>query len=117
MVGKNYFSVIFYSLVANFLSVYCYSAKLTTSPGFIYFSPNGDGIKDTAEFSIKIETGAISNATIYAEHATIPSYRKVLTEGASYEAQQEILLTWDGRCEDGQVHEGMYNLKITYLLV
>jgi flagellar hook assembly protein FlgD/outer membrane protein OmpA-like peptidoglycan-associated protein len=79
-----------------------------------YFSPNGDGIKDTVTFSLGVPvTTGIDNWSIVITDASGAS-KKTFSGKLSI----PTIVEWDGKDDSGRIlNEGAYNAKLSLLYV
>ncbi len=74
-----------------------------------YFSPNGDGVKDTTDVVFRPDTAtSVKIVVVDAQGQTIRTFK----DGELVDSSGTVV-TWDGRTEDGAVaKDGQYQLQI-----
>ena len=73
-----------------------------------FFSPNGDGIKDTAEVYVRLEHPAAVEARVVSG-----SGERVRTLSAAQGVEPVAVLSWDGKADDGRyAPDGPYQITV-----
>ncbi len=73
-----------------------------------FFSPNGDGIKDTAEVYVRLEHPAAVEARVVSG-----SGERVRTLSAAQGVEPVSVLSWDGKADDGRyAPDGRYQITV-----
>jgi N-acetylmuramoyl-L-alanine amidase len=78
------------------------------SPTALYFSPNGDGVRDAAPVSVRVSEACRVTATVYSaggrRMATLAANRSVAAGSKTF--------TWNGRAAGSRAADGTYYLKV-----
>lgn len=73
-----------------------------------YFSPNGDGIKDTTDFSFRLDAANAVTVAVVDKKG-----ERVRTFSGGLENTQGSVVTWDGKNDDGVVEgDGAYQFQV-----
>jgi hypothetical protein len=106
---------VFLALVAATFGAFFVAQRLKGSPpvvelrGVRWFSPNGDGRKDTSAIRLRIRESDVLTADVVDAAGNV--VRRLATEQA-VTPSQALRLQWDGRSDDGGVApDGLYRIR------
>jgi hypothetical protein len=106
---------VFLALVAATFGAFVVAQRLKGSPpvvelrGVRWFSPNGDGRKDTSAIRLRIRESDVLTADVVDAAGNV--VRRLATEQA-VTPSQALRLQWDGRSDDGGVApDGLYRIR------
>lgn len=74
----------------------------------LYFSPNGDGVKDVTTFGFKIPPGSAEVRVVDADGKTVRRFPNAFSAGMTASS-----VLWDGRDDTGQIAtDGIYRFQV-----